>query len=47
MIVVSLQEGRKGLNIVRRVVGLGYHKGLTEGTIAVGRAEELILKSNQ
>jgi hypothetical protein len=35
-IVVSLQEGQEGLNIVRRVVGLRNHKGLTDGMIVVG-----------
>jgi hypothetical protein len=29
-IVVLLQEGQEGLNIVRRAVGLGNHKGLTD-----------------
>jgi hypothetical protein len=46
-IVVSLQEGQEGLNNVRRAVGLGNHKGLTDGTIAVGRAEEVILNSDR
>jgi hypothetical protein len=42
-IVVTLQERQEGHNIARRVVGLGYHKRLTHWTMAVGRAEELIL----
>jgi hypothetical protein len=45
-IVVSLQEGEEGLNNARRAVGLGNHKGLTIGTIAVGRAEEVMLNSD-
>jgi hypothetical protein len=45
-IVVSLQEGQEELNNARRVVGLGNHMGLTDGMIAVGRAEEVILKSD-
>jgi hypothetical protein len=36
-IIVSLQEGQEGLNIVRRVLGFGNHKGLTNDTIAVER----------
>jgi hypothetical protein len=36
IIVVSLQEQQEGLNIVRRVVGHGNHKGLTNGTIVEG-----------
>jgi hypothetical protein len=47
MIVVSLQEGQDGLNNARRAVGLGNHKGLTDGTITVGRAEEVILNSDR
>jgi hypothetical protein len=46
-IVVSLPEGQEELNNARRAVGLGNHKGLTEGTIAVGRAEEGILNSDR
>jgi hypothetical protein len=38
-IVVSLQEGQEGLNNARRAVGLGKHKGLTDGTIAVGKGK--------
>jgi hypothetical protein len=34
-IVVSLQAGQEGLDNVRRVVGLGNHKGLTDTTIVV------------
>jgi hypothetical protein len=44
-IVVSLQEGQEGLNNTRRAVSLGNHKGLTDGTIVVGRAENVILNS--
>jgi hypothetical protein len=44
-IVVSLQEGHEGLNNASRAGHLGKHKGLTDGTIAVGRAEEVILNS--
>jgi hypothetical protein len=47
MIVVSLQEGQEGLNIVRRAVDLGNHKSLTDGRIAVGWAEDVILNSNR
>jgi hypothetical protein len=36
MIVVLLQEGQEGLNKVRRALGFGYYKGLTDGTITVG-----------
>jgi hypothetical protein len=36
-IVVSLHEGQEGLNNARRVVGLGNHTGLTDGTIAIGK----------
>jgi hypothetical protein len=32
-IVVSLPVGQKGLNIVRRVMGHGNDKSLTDGTI--------------
>jgi hypothetical protein len=46
-ILISLQEGQEGLNIARRAVGLGNHKGLTDGTIAVGKAEEVILNSDR
>jgi hypothetical protein len=46
MIVVSLQEGQERLNNARRAVGLGNHKGLTDSTIAVGRAEEVIVNSD-
>jgi hypothetical protein len=46
-IVVSLQEGQEGLNNARRAVGLGNHKGLTEGTIAVRKAEEVTLNSDR
>jgi hypothetical protein len=46
-IVVSLQEGQEGLNNGRRAVGLGNQKGLTDGTIAVGKAEEVILNSDR
>jgi hypothetical protein len=46
-IVVSLQEGQDGLNNTRRAVGFGYHKGLTDGTIAVGWAEQVILNSDR
>jgi hypothetical protein len=45
-IVVSLYEGQEGLNNARRAVGLGNHKGLTDGTIAVGWGEEVILNSD-
>jgi hypothetical protein len=45
-IIVSLQEGQEGLNNARRAVGLGNHMGLTDGTIAIGRAEEVILNSD-
>jgi hypothetical protein len=45
-IVVSLQEGQEGLNNARRAVGRGNHKGLTDGTITVGWAEEVILNSD-
>jgi hypothetical protein len=45
-IVVSLQEGQEGLNTARRAVALGHHKDLTDDTIAVGRAEEVILNSD-
>jgi hypothetical protein len=47
MIVLSLQKGQEGLNNTNRAVGLGNHKGLTDGTITVGRAEEVILKSDR
>jgi hypothetical protein len=46
-IVLSLQEWQEGLNNARRAVGPGNHKGLTDGTIAVGRAEEVILNSDR
>jgi hypothetical protein len=46
-ILISLQEGQEGLNIARRAVGLGNHKGLTDGTIAVGKGEEVILNSDR
>jgi hypothetical protein len=46
-IVVLLQEGQEGLNIARRAVALGNQKGLPDGTIAVGRAEEIILRSDR
>jgi hypothetical protein len=46
-IVVSLQEGQEGLNYARRVVGLGNHKGLTDGMIRIGVAEEVILNSDR
>jgi hypothetical protein len=46
-IVVSLQERQEGLNNARRPVGLGNYKGLTDSTIVVGRAEEVILKSDR
>jgi hypothetical protein len=46
-IIVSSQEGQEGLNIARRAVGLGNHKGLTDGTIAVGCADEVILNSDR
>jgi hypothetical protein len=46
-IEVSLQEGQEGLNNARSVVGLGNHKGLTDSTIVVGRAEKVILKSDR
>jgi hypothetical protein len=46
-IIVSLQEWQEGLNNPRSAVGLGYHKGLTDGTIAVGKAEEVILNSER
>jgi hypothetical protein len=42
-IVVSLQEGQEGLNNARRAVGLGNPRGLTDGTIVLGWAEEVIL----
>jgi hypothetical protein len=45
-IVVSLQEGQEGLINARRAVCLGNHYGLTDGTIAVGRGEEVILNSD-
>jgi hypothetical protein len=45
-IVVSIQEGQEELNNARRAVGLGNRKGLTDGTIMVGRAEEVILNSD-
>jgi hypothetical protein len=47
MIVVSLYEGQEELNIARRAVGLGNHNGLTGGTIAVGRADEVILNCDR
>jgi hypothetical protein len=40
MIVVSLQERQEGLNNARKAVGLGNHKGLTDGTIAVGKGRK-------
>jgi hypothetical protein len=46
-IVVSLQEGQEGFNNSRTAVGLGNHKRLTDGTIAVGMAEEVILNSDR
>jgi hypothetical protein len=46
-IVVSLQEGQEGLTNARRAVGLGNHKGLTDGTIAVGKAQEVLLNSDR
>jgi hypothetical protein len=46
-IIVSLQEGQEGLNNARRAVGLRNHMGLTDGKIAVGEAEEVILNSNR
>jgi hypothetical protein len=46
-IVVSLQEGQEGLNNVSRAVDLGNHKSLTDGTITVGSAEEIILNSDR
>jgi hypothetical protein len=45
--VVSLQQGQEGLNNARRAVGLGNHKGLSDGTIAGGWAEEVILNSDR
>jgi hypothetical protein len=45
-IVVLLSEGQEGVNIARRAVGLRNQKGLTEHTIAVGSAEEVILNSD-
>jgi hypothetical protein len=44
--VVSLQEGQDVLNNARTGVSLGNHKGLTDGTIPVGSAEEVILTSD-
>jgi hypothetical protein len=46
MIVASLQEAQEGLNIAQRAVGLGNSKGLTDGTMAVQRGEEVILNSD-
>jgi hypothetical protein len=46
-IIVSLQEGQEGLNIARRAVGVENQKGLTDGTIAVGKAQEGILNSDR
>jgi hypothetical protein len=46
MIIVSLQDGQEGLNIVRRAVGLGNPKGFTDRTIAVGKVEEVLLNSD-
>jgi hypothetical protein len=46
MIIVSLQEEQEAINIARSVVGLGNNKGWTDGTIAVGIAEEVILNSD-
>jgi hypothetical protein len=46
-IVVSLQEGQGALNNARRAVGLGNHKGLTDSTIPVRRAEEVVLNSDR
>jgi hypothetical protein len=45
-IVLSLQEQQEGLNHLRRAVGFGNHKGLTDSTIMVGRGEEAILNSD-
>jgi hypothetical protein len=45
-IVVALQLGQEGLNIARNAVGLGNHKGLTDGIIMIGRAEEVNLDSD-
>jgi hypothetical protein len=45
-ILVSLQERQEGLNIAGRAVGLGYRKGLTDNTIVLGRAKEVILNSD-
>jgi hypothetical protein len=45
-IVVSLQEGQEGLNNAKRVVGLGNHKGLTDGMITVGKDEDVIHNSD-
>jgi hypothetical protein len=42
MIVVSFQEGQEGFNIARSAVGRGNHKGLTDGRIIVGGAEDVI-----
>jgi hypothetical protein len=45
-IVVSLQEEQEGLNNARSPGGLGNHKGVTNRTIVVGRAEEVIPNSD-
>jgi hypothetical protein len=45
-ILVSLYKGQEVLNIATRAVGLGNHKGLTDGTITVGRADKVTLNSD-
>jgi hypothetical protein len=45
-IVVSLQDRQGVLNIAKWAVGLGNYKGLTDGMIVVGRAQEVIFNSN-
>jgi hypothetical protein len=46
LIVVSLQEGQAGLNIVRWAVGVGNHTGLSDGMIAIEQAQEVIFNSD-
>jgi hypothetical protein len=41
--VGSVQGGQEELNLANRVVGLEIYKVLTDGTIMVGREDELIL----